>query len=335
MGRTAVGMIFGILLLAASTQGQTGSNGGADPRAPAVLPGRGLAQHDFVYSGESHERRVFIVRGGKVVWSWDDPAGRGEISDMVVLSNGTILLAHQFGVTEIAPDKSVVWNYVPPPGHEVHTAVPIGADRVLYIENADPNAIIRVVNIRTHVVEKELPLEVKKPVSVHGQFRHARLTPQGTLLVAHMSQDKVVEYDSHGSVVWSFPALAPWSANPLANGDVLITDREGVREVTRRGDAVWSWSPADTPEYKFASLQQAWRLANGDTVINNWVNEWNKTPRDAPGSVQAIEVTADKRVVWALRAWGSEGVNLGPATSIDFLDQGAPPAEDVHFGEIR
>ena len=85
-------------------------------RAPAQLPGKGLAQHDFVYSGESHDRRIFIVRGGKVVWSYDDPAGKGEISDMVMLSNGNILFAHQFGLTELAPDKTVVWNYVPRPG---------------------------------------------------------------------------------------------------------------------------------------------------------------------------------------------------------------------------
>jgi hypothetical protein len=305
-------------------------------RAPAVLPGNGLAQHDFVYSGESHERRIFIVRGGKVVWSYDDPTGKGEISDMVMLSNGNILFAHQFGLTEIAPDKTVVWNYVPPAGHEVHTAVPIGMDRVLYIENAAPNAILRVVNIRTGAVEKELPLEVKTPVQVHGEFRHARLTPQGTLLVAHMQQDKVCEYNSDGHVLWQMPALGPWSADPLANGNVLITDRVGVREVTRRGDTVWSWTPADAPGYKFASLQEARRLKNGDTVINNWVNEWTKNGDNAPGSVQAIEVAPDKKIVWALREWGADGgVNLGPATSIQFLDQGDAPMENAHFGDIH
>lgn len=307
-------------------------------RAPEQLPGRGLAQHDFVYSGESHQRRIFIVRGGKVAWSYDDPAGKGEISDMVMLSNGNILFAHQFGVTEVAPDKTIVWNYVPPAGHEVHTAVPIGQDHILYIENADPNAILRVVNIRTNAVEKEMPLEVKKPVQVHPQFRHARLTPQGTLLVAHMSQDKVVEYDSDGHVLWSFPGTGPWSANPLPGGNVLITDHVGVREVTRRGDTVWSWTPADAPGYKFASLQQAWRLKNGDTVINNWVNEWTKNGDNAPGSAQAIEVTPAKQIVWALREWGDAPghVDLGPATSMQFLDQGADAApEDVHFGDIH
>jgi hypothetical protein len=307
-------------------------------RAPAMLPGKGLAQHDFVYSGESHDRKIFIVRGGKIVWSYDDPAGKGEISDMVMLSNGNILFAHQFGLTEITPEKKVVWNYVPPGNHEVHTAVPIGNDRVLYIENGDPNAVLRVVNIRTGVTEKEFPLEVNKPVSVHGQFRHARLTANGTVLVAHHDLNMVNEYDANGKVVWSFPASNPWSANPLENGNVLITDHLGVREVTRHGDAVWNWTPADTPDYKFAGLQEARRLRNGDTVINNWVNEWTKNGDNAPGSAQAIEVTPDKKVVWALREWGTaaDGAgNLGPATSIQFLDQGDAAAEDVHFGEIR
>jgi hypothetical protein len=300
-----------------------------------VLPGAGLAQHDFVYSGESHDRKIFIVRGGKIVWSYDDAAGKGEISDMVALSNGNILYAHQFGVTEITPEKKVVWNFDVPAGKEVHTAVPIGKDRVLYIMNGDPEAVVRVVNIVTGAMEKEFPLEVKKPVSVHGQFRHARLTPAGTLLVSHMSQDKVVEYDSDGKAVWSFPAADPWSADPLANGNVLITDRIGVREVTRRGDTVWSWTPSDAPGYKFASLQEARRLNNGDTVINNWVNEWTKNADNAPGSVQAIEVTPAKQILWALREWTAPTA-LGPATSIQFLDQpGTPAMEDAHFGEIR
>jgi len=344
-------VVFGLACGFASAQAQSGAAPAAAPtaivptpgRAPDVLPGKGLAQHDFVYSGESHQRRIFIVRGGKVVWSYDDASGKGEISDLVMLSNGNILFTHQFGLTEITPDKQVVWNYEPPAGHEVHTAVPIGNDRVLYVENADPNAILRVVNIRTGAIEKEFPLQVKHPVQVHPQFRRVRLTPQGTLLAAHMDLGKVVEYDSDGHELWSFPAPGAWSANPLANGNVLITDRLGVREVTRRGDSVWSWTPADAPGYKFASLQNAWRLKNGDTVINNWVNEWNyadqaKHPADAPGSAQAIEVTPDKQIVWALREWGDRPdspLNFGPATNIQFLDQGDPPAENVHFGDIH
>lgn len=308
-----------------------GSAGAAMSLSPEQLPGKGLAQHDFMYAGESHNRRIFIVRQGKIVWSYDDPAGKGEISDAVMLSNGNILFAHQYGVTEMTPEKKVVWNYDPPAGHEVHTAVPIGKDRVLFIQNGDP-AVLRVVNIVTGKTEKELNLAVKHPISVHGQFRHARLTDRGTLLVAHMDLNKVVEYDADGNELWSFPAATPWGVAPLANGNVLITDRLGVREVTRRGDAVWTFNPSDVG-YRFVTLQQAWRLPDGNTVVNNWVNEWSKSAENSPGTVQALEVTPAKQVVWALREW-TPPANLGPATTIQFLDDPSAP-EDVHFGEIQ
>ena len=300
--------------------------------AQSPLPAPNLTAHDFLYAGESHERRIFIVRHGQVVWSYDDPAGKGEISDCVMLSNGNILFAHQFGLTLISPKKKVLWNYEPPPAHEVHTAVPIGTERVLYIQNGDP-ALLRVVNIRTGVVEKEMPLATKQPVSVHGQFRHARLTPAGTLLVAHMDLNKVVEYDSDGHELWSFPASTPWGVTPLANGNALITDRLGVREITRRGDAVWTWKPADAPAANVTSLQQAWRLPNGNTMLDNWSNEWTPDAGTRPPGVQAIEVTPDKRVVWVLQSWIPPAA-LGPATTIQVLDQPSAP-EDVHFGPIR
>jgi hypothetical protein len=313
--------------LAAQTTGT-----GPAPGAAAGLPGRGLAQHDFLYAGESHERRIFIVRHGEIVWSYDDPAGRGEISDAVMLSNGNILFAHQFGVTEITPEKKAVWNYDAPAGREIHTAVPIGKEHVLFIMNGDP-ALVRVVNIATGTMEKEFPLATKRPVSVHGQFRHARLTAQGTLLVAHMDLNKVVEYDADGRKLWAFPADGPWGVAPLPDGHVLITDRQGVREVTRRGDTVWSFAPSDVPGYKFANLQQAWRLPNGDTVVNNWVNEWSTNPAERHGTVQALEVTPEKQVVWVLNSWDPPA-DLGPATTMQFLD-GSPAPEDVQFGDIR
>jgi hypothetical protein len=303
--------------------------------APAV---NDLSRHDFLYAGESHDRKIFLVRGGKVAWSFDEPDGKGEISDAVMLSNGNILFAHQFAVEEITPEKKVIWRYDPPAGHEVHTAVPIGLDRVLYIQNGDP-ALLRVVNIRTNAVEKELTLATKTPSSTHGQFRHARLTPQGTLLVAHMDLNKVVEYDANGKELWSFPGKGVWGVTPLENGNVLITDSVGVREVTRRGDVAWNWLKTDAPGVKFDNLQQAWRLPNGNTVIDNWGNEWNAASgKLGAETLQAIEVTPEKKVVWVLKAWGQDGLpSLGPATTFQFLDgpMAKEKPEDVHFGDIR
>jgi len=302
------------------------------PTAPAHLPGKGLAQHDFMYTGESHDRRIIIVRHGEIVWTYDDPAGKGEISDAVMLSNGNILFAHQYGVSVITPDKKVVWNYDAPAGCEIHTAAPIGNDHVLFIMNGDLPTV-RVVNIVNAVTEREFVLPAKHPISVHGQFRHLRLTPNGTMVVAFMQLDKVVEYDFDGNELWSFPAAAPWGVTPLQNDNLLITDRTGVREITRRGDVVWTFGQSDAPDYRFSTFQQAWRLQNGNTVVSNWVNEWNTKLEERTGTLQALELTPSKQVVWALASW-TPPTDLGPLTTLQFLDEPSAP-ENVHFGPIH
>lgn len=299
--------------------------------APEALPGRGLAQHDFLYAGEAKNRQVFIVRGGKVVWTYEDPQGKGEISDATLLSNGNVLIAHQFAVKLIGPDKKVIWNLDAPKGAEIHTAVPIGTARVLYIQNGDP-AMLRVVNIENGKTEKEFPLPVKNPKSVHGQFRHARLTAEGTVMVAHMDLGKVAEYDASGKELWSIPAPGAWGVTPLKNGNFLIVDRTGVREVNRGKETVWSCGKTEVPGYKIANLQLAWRLPNGNTLINNWVNSWSGPIDPATAPVQAIELTPDKKVAWALRAWSEP--NLGPATTIQVLDEPSAP-ENASFGDIK
>jgi hypothetical protein len=303
------------------------------PAAPKVLPGNGLAEHDFLYAGEAKERKVLIVRKGRVVWTYDDPKGKGEISDATLLSNGNVLIAHQFAVKLIGPDKNVIWNYDAPRGTEIHTAQMIGNQHVLYVQNGDP-AMVKVVNITTGQTRKEFPLPVKNPKGVHGQFRHARLTSAGTLMVAHMDLGKVAEYDINGKEVWSVPAEGgAWGVTPLANGDFLIVDRAGVREVNRARENVWAWTRAETLDYRIANLQLAWRLPNGNTLINNWVNQWQGPIDKSAAPVQAIELTPEKKVAWALRSWTDP--DLGPATTIQILTDTDAPPENVTFGDIK
>src|SRR5579862_231266 len=146
---------------------------------PAILPGRGLAQHDFFYAGEGKAEKMSIVRGGKVVWSYTH-SGRGEISDALLEPDGKILFAHQFGVTEITLDGKVLWNLDAPEKTEIHTAQPFGPESVWYIQNGDPAKFV-VVNKSTGEFEHQFELPVKNSKSVHGQFRHARMTAAGTI----------------------------------------------------------------------------------------------------------------------------------------------------------
>jgi hypothetical protein len=288
------------------------------PNAPAVLPGKGLAQHDFFYAGEAKTERMLIVRGGKIVWSYTHPA-KGEISDAVLLPSGNILFAHQDGVTEITADKQVIWNHDAPPNTEIHTAQPIGLERVAFVQNGDPAKFI-VINKVTGVIEREFVLPVKNPQKVHGHFRQARLLENGNVLVAHMDLGRVCEYDLNGNPVWSMDNPGGlWSATPLKSGNILLTGGKAVREVNRKKEIVWEWTQADTPDYQMSNVQVSTRLPNGNTIINNWFNEWSGKIDPANPPLQAIEVTPEKKVVWALRSWEAPA-DLGPSTILQILD---------------
>jgi hypothetical protein len=295
------------------------TNNQTAPNAPADLPGSGLAQHDFFYAGEAKTERMFVLRGGKIVWDYTHPAD-GEISDAVLEPDGNILFAHQHGVTEITMDKQVVWNYEAPTNTEIHTAQPSGSNSVWFIQNGDPAKFV-MINKTTGATEREFILPVKNSRSTHGQFRHARMTDAGTLLVAHMDLGRATEYDLTGKELWSLEVPGIWSATPLKHGNILVvSNQKFVRELNRAGQTVWEWTPADAPDYEFNNLQLAVRLPNGNTIINNWFNQWNGKVNVTNAPVQAIEVTPDKKVVWALRSW-TPPADLGPPTTIQILDK--------------
>ena len=297
---------------------------------PDNLPGNGLAQHPMLYVGENYTK-MFLVNDGKVIWTYQ--TGKGyEYDDVWMLSNGNILFTRMQYVAEITPDKKVVWRYdcsVPAGTYhtEVHTCQPIGLDRVMFVLNGVPPRLM-VVNIKTGAVEvnHEIPMtQTPNPKYIHGQFRRARVTPQGTYLVSYLSESNVVEFDKNFNKIWSYPICSPWAAIRLKNGNTLITDEHDnlTREVNPNGETVWEFNTGDLPEpYRLVSAPQSCtRLANGNTIFCS---------RGGAGKgPQLVEVTPDKKVVWVLQDWK----DLGDATAVQILDDpGIPeiPGESEH-----
>jgi hypothetical protein len=322
-----------LLIICFHWQIESFAQGDNKPLAPTVLPGNGLLQYDFFYAGEGKVQNMYIIRNGISTWSFQDTLGKGEISDAVMLSNGNILFAHQYGVTEITQEKKVIWNYNAPQGCEIHTAQPIGKDNVLFIQNGDPAKLI-VINKPSGILLKELVLPVGNPKGVHGQFRNARITSKGTILVAHMDFGKICEYDENAKELLSINVPSPWSAVELKNGNILVCSNNGfVHELNRKGEKIWEFTHADAPEYTLFGPQKAIRLPNGNTIINSWFNQWSGTVDTANAPIQLIEVTSDKKIVWALRSW-TEPINLGPSTTVQLLNDSVI-AENVNFGNIK
>jgi len=303
----------------------------SDEIPPANLPGQGLAQHPMLYLGENCNR-MFLVKDGKPIWTYSTGTGP-EYDDAWMLSNGNILFTRMQYVAEITPNKKVLWRYdcnnsTGASHTEVHTCQPIGLDKVMFVVNGLP-AKLMIVNIKTGKVEVEHELPFDKPgeaAGIHGQFRRARVTANGTYLVSYLTMNCVIEYDKNFNPIWRYNILSPWAALRLKNGDTLITDEKEwlTREVNSKGETVWEFNcKTDLAEaYQLLSAPQTvTRLANGNTIF---------TSRGKNGSgPQLIEVTTDKKIVWVLRDWKS----IGDATAVQVLDDpGLPeiPGQSEH-----
>jgi hypothetical protein len=305
------------------------------PATPSTaLPGNGVFQHPFLYAGEwdtrkPQEQSIFIVREGKVVWQYSiplrTPDGRiQEFDDATQLPNGNIIFSKMSGAAMVTPDKKIVWEYPAPPKTEIHSCQTLGKDRVLIMRNGNP-AQAMIINTANNLVEREIliPTTVK---NTHAQFRHIRMTKANTILVPHMNEGKVVEYDLDGKEIWSVPYKSPWSAVRLKTGNTLIGGGSPVfaREVNAQRETVWSLSQEDIPGIKISHVQTCYRLANGNTIVSNWI-AGNKNTQEWAGSVQFFEITRDKKVVWVLASW--ENPDLGPSTSIQLLDEPVAPED--------
>ncbi len=73
------------------------------------------------------------------------------------------------------------------------------------------------------------------------------MLPTGRVLIPHASENKVIEYDGKGKIVWEIPFEQPIAATRLPNGNTLITSMNpaiGAVEVDRAGREVWSYRHA-------------------------------------------------------------------------------------------
>ena len=292
------------------------------------LPGGGLARHPMLYVGENYNK-MFLVKDGKVIWTYAT-GPRPEFDDVWMLSNGNILFSRMEYVAMITPDKKVLWRYDCSVGKdskrtEIHACQPIGLDKVMFVENGLPPRL-KVINIKTGATEADHELPYEEARGIHGQFRRARVTAQGTYLVSFMGLNRVVEYDKDFKEIWRYDIAQPWAAIRLKNGNTLITNEKDslTREVNAKGETIWEFNCLkDLPaEYQFTSAPQTCtRLANGNTIF---------TSRGKGGAgPQLIEVSPDKKVVWVLQDWKT----LGDATAVQILnDPGMPeiPGESEH-----
>ena len=299
-------------------------NWDAPAKIPTTWPGNQLAQHPFLFFGEGFNR-ISIVRNGQVVWNYRCGRG-GEIDDAWVLSNGNVLYVRSTIAEEITPEKQVVWHYDLPAGTQSHSIQPIGLDKVLLMQNGLPPKLL-LINIKTNAIEMEhvMPaISATDPKTVHTQFRHVRLTKEGTWLVNFLNLNKVVEYDKDWKELLTIQIKSPWASLRLPDGNILVSgDHYGtLNEFDRTGKLIWQITARELPGIDLRVVQGAERLANGDIVMacspGNVKEHGSKT-----SAIQLVEVTPDKKVVWVLQDWR----DLGGGSGVQLLDEPGVPED--------
>ncbi len=145
----------------------------------------------------------------------------------------------------------------------------------------------------------------------HGH--NADPTGTGTLIVTDTLNDRVVEIDDTGSIIWNSDDVAPFSdgstlgwpndANILPNGNLLITDRDGARcfEMTKAGNIVWQFGETGIEGSDLSHMRDphnADRLPGGNTIVADSNNN------------RVLEVNMAGVVQWEYAPTGSEALDL-------------------------
>lgn len=231
---------------------------------------------------------MIISAKGDIEWTVE---GLKTIQDSWLLENGNYLFSHRRGIKEIAPDRTVVWEYNVPRGAELHSVQPLPNGKLLACECGTK----RLIELdRTGTISKEIPLQTDQ--KTHLQFRTARKTSRGTYLVAFVGDSKVQEVDGTGAIlnqwVTSAKPKCAHGVQDLPNGHLLVSTGNdgGVNEFDASGKRVWNLTKEDLLKAGAISTGYAGgiqRLPNGNTLVAM-----------LKGNPQFFEVTPAKKIVW-------------------------------------
>jgi HEAT repeat protein len=150
------------------------------------------------------------------------------------LPNGNTFIATYGELTEVRPDKTVLYSHKTRNGMIYH-AEKLRDGRFIYVTSGNT------------VIELDADGKEARTISTNaagntsGWSSVERLS-NGNYLIALYSNSKVVEMDPAGKVVWQCMAPNPGHATRLRNGNTLVANIEGrtVVEYGRDGKEVWS-----------------------------------------------------------------------------------------------
>lgn len=159
------------------------------------------------------------------------------------LPNGNTFITTQTQLLEVDKDGKEVFNYVRPDGAAFM--------RAMKLRNGDI-ACLTQLGVTRYVRLTPSGKEYKEVRSWGVQVRTSGgridVLPNDHVLIPEMENNRVVEYDARGQIVWEVAVEQPIAAVRLPNGNTMITLMLQNRavEVDRTGKEVWQFKAADS-----------------------------------------------------------------------------------------
>ncbi len=217
------------------------------------------------------------------------------------LPNGNTLIAdcgdeagYGSEIIEVDILGNIVWNY-----HEglrfAHSGRRLKNGNTLITDTTN-NRVIEVTPDKEIVMTSDDWGEGTGTLSDGSRLSYpneAFVLKDGTLLITDRNNNRCLQVDLHGHVIWAFNENIhhPHNATPLDNGNVLLCDSDGNRviEINRQNKIVWSYGDGSTETLWWP--RGAARLENGNTLITD----------SKVGKI--IEVSSEGKITWS---WQTE-----------------------------
>jgi outer membrane protein assembly factor BamB len=223
----------------------------------------------------------------------DKPLGIERLPDgntLITDGGGAYYTATDAAILEVSPAGEIVWQYVG------NMAFPHSAERLpdgeTLVSDTRHDRVFRVDALGEIVWSSDDWGGDSATLSDGSHLRYpndAELLENGHLLITDRNNDRVIEVDETGRIVWSFDQLTrPHNGDRLANGNTLITNSEEnlIVEVNPAGEIVWSYGGEGELDWP----RDADRLDSGNTLITD--SRHNRI----------VEVDADGQELWAFTA---------------------------------
>jgi hypothetical protein len=191
---------------------------------------------------------------------------------------------------EVSPGGELVWQYV------VELAFPHSAERLsngdTLVSDTAHDRVFRVSAAGEITWSSDDWGGGSGTLSDGSHLRYpndAELLDNGHLLITDRNNNRAIEVDEAGQIVWTYGRLTrPHNADRLPNGNTMIANSEEnqVIEVDPAGEIVWSYGGSDILDWP----RDADRLPNGNTLIAD--SRHNRV----------IELDTNGQVVWSFSA---------------------------------